>query len=287
MVRHPVDAHHGRDDRPRYRGEELRHAGLLEQVGGTDYLHALQNDTPSISAAGKYGTIVIHTARHRDLIHIAGDLAEIGYSEPDPDYLPAQIATLLQRIEGATSDDHDTIGLIDWTVETADAVELLDGVLFEGRWTSGYAAAKTGKSTWCVHLGVHLSDGIHPHDRTALAPIAVAHLDAELGRVDLGALVRNCGYEPADLVRWHATDLPPTLNTPAGAARALRTIRKLDARLIIIDGINGVVEGPEKDDTTWRPFYDLFVRPLKADRRALLTLDNTGHEAGTDPADHP
>ena len=63
--------------------DELRRAGLLEQVGGTEALHELQNATPAISNAGHYARIVQDTALLRRLIHVAGDIAELAYSEPD------------------------------------------------------------------------------------------------------------------------------------------------------------------------------------------------------------
>ncbi len=63
--------------------DELRRAGLLEQVGGTEALHALQNATPAISNAAHYARIVQDTALLRSLIHVAGDIAEIAYGGPD------------------------------------------------------------------------------------------------------------------------------------------------------------------------------------------------------------
>src|SRR5215204_6132367 len=63
--------------------DELRRAGLLEQIGGTEALHALQNATPAISNAAHYARIVQDTALLRSLIHVAGDIAEMAYGEPD------------------------------------------------------------------------------------------------------------------------------------------------------------------------------------------------------------
>ena len=63
--------------------DELRRAGLLDQVGGTEALHALQNATPAISNAAHYARIVQDTAILRRLIHVAGDIAELAYGEPD------------------------------------------------------------------------------------------------------------------------------------------------------------------------------------------------------------
>jgi replicative DNA helicase len=63
--------------------DELRRAGLLDEVGGPGALHELQNTTPSISSAGHYAKIVQETALLRQLIFAAGDIAEIAYGEPD------------------------------------------------------------------------------------------------------------------------------------------------------------------------------------------------------------
>ena len=63
--------------------EELRRNGLLEQVGGTERLHELQNATPAISNAAHYAKIVQDTAILRRLIHVASDIAEMAYGEPD------------------------------------------------------------------------------------------------------------------------------------------------------------------------------------------------------------
>ena len=63
--------------------DELRRNGLLDQIGGTEVLHALQNATPAISNAAHYARIVQDTALLRRLIHVAGDIAEMAYGEPD------------------------------------------------------------------------------------------------------------------------------------------------------------------------------------------------------------
>jgi len=63
--------------------DELRRAGLLDEVGGPEALHELQNATPAISSAGHYAKIVQETALLRQLIYAAGDIAELAYSEPD------------------------------------------------------------------------------------------------------------------------------------------------------------------------------------------------------------
>jgi replicative DNA helicase len=63
--------------------DELRRAGLLEEIGGAAFLLELQNATPAISNAGRYAKIVQDTALLRKLIGVASDIAEIAYLGPD------------------------------------------------------------------------------------------------------------------------------------------------------------------------------------------------------------
>ena len=63
--------------------DELSRLGLLEQAGGVEALHALQNATPAISNAASYAKIVQDAALLRRLILVAADISEIGYGRPD------------------------------------------------------------------------------------------------------------------------------------------------------------------------------------------------------------
>ncbi len=63
--------------------DELRRSGLLELIGGPQVLLELQNATPAISNAGRYAKIVQDTALLRRLIGVAGEVAELAFSEPD------------------------------------------------------------------------------------------------------------------------------------------------------------------------------------------------------------
>jgi len=63
--------------------DELRRNGLLEQIGGIERLNQLQNETPSVSGAEHYARIVMDTALLRRLIHTAGEITDLAFSEPD------------------------------------------------------------------------------------------------------------------------------------------------------------------------------------------------------------
>ena len=63
--------------------DELRRNGLLEEIGGAQFLLDLQNATPAISNASRYSKIVQDTAVLRRMISVAGEIAELAYQEPD------------------------------------------------------------------------------------------------------------------------------------------------------------------------------------------------------------
>src|SRR3954462_4477965 len=73
--------------------EELRRAGLDEQVGGLPELLSLEARTPATSSAARYARIVEDHALLRRLIGVAGEIAELGYD------LPGDVAMAIDRAE--------------------------------------------------------------------------------------------------------------------------------------------------------------------------------------------
>ena len=63
--------------------DELRRNGLLDEIGGAQFLLDLQNATPAISNATRYAKIVQDTAVLRRMISVASEIAELAYNEPD------------------------------------------------------------------------------------------------------------------------------------------------------------------------------------------------------------
>ncbi|MDH3944653.1 MAG: replicative DNA helicase, partial [Anaerolineae bacterium] len=61
--------------------ESLEQAGQLAEVGGTAYLTALVNNTPTSLHAEAYGRIVEQTAMRRRLIQAANKIAKVAYQE--------------------------------------------------------------------------------------------------------------------------------------------------------------------------------------------------------------
>jgi replicative DNA helicase len=115
--------------------DELRRAGLLAEVGGAETLHELQNATPAISSAGHYARIVQETALLRQLIYVAGDIAELAYSEPDDvvkalDLAESKVFNVAeQRVSDSTRTIEDLLPeVMDRLQETYDRGDIITGV---------------------------------------------------------------------------------------------------------------------------------------------------------------
>ena len=130
--------------------DELRRAGLLEEIGGSTALLEMQAATPAISNATRYARIVQDTALMRRLIGVAADIAEIGYLEPDDvskalDQAESKVFEIAeQRVTDSTAQINDVLR------EVMDDLELV--------YTRGEAV--TGVATGFTDLD-ELLTGLH------------------------------------------------------------------------------------------------------------------------------
>jgi len=174
------------------------------------------------------------------------------------------------------------------TVNHDQETEVVGGFLFAGRWTALVAPAKQGKSTVLLAIAVGLIQGVEPFTGQPVDPHNVLYLDAEMGRLDVAERIRDehaLRLSPPDpvLERFHYVDLVPALTTPQGSAAILGYVDQHDIGVVIIDGINGTVQGAEKDDTTWIPLYRDVIAHLKTRGVAVLTADNLGKDRALGP----
>ncbi len=120
--------------------EELRRAGLLDDIGGPGFLIELQAVTPAISNATRYATIVRDTAVLRRLIRVAGEIAELGYDEPDDvekvlDIAEQKVFDLAEdRVTDSTKEVREIIGLV---------VDDLERIIEQGHILTGVATGYT------------------------------------------------------------------------------------------------------------------------------------------------
>ena len=181
-------------------------------------------------------------------------------------------------------EDYHPIELIDWATIHDHGDEITPGLLMPGRWTALAAGAKAGKTTLEMFVTIEISQGRDPFDGNEIEPVTVLYIDAEMGRLDLEERIHELGHpDPLKLTNWYASDLPPRLDTIPGGNALQLAVEKLGAKVVVIDGINGTVDGAEKDDMTWRAFYDHAIFPLKRKGVAVITGDNHGKDATLGP----
>jgi len=73
--------------------EQLRRNSVLDDIGGTAALVALQSNTPAISSAARYARIVEEHALLRKLIGVSQQISEIAYD------LPTDVTEAIDRAE--------------------------------------------------------------------------------------------------------------------------------------------------------------------------------------------
>lgn len=176
----------------------------------------------------------------------------------------------------------DPLTPIDWiSIRDGDVFDVIEPGLFHpGRWINIAAGTKQGKTDLVLYAAVFHSLGVDPFDQVPTQHRCVLYLDAENGGMELwDRLHHSFGLDIAQLDSIPTVIAPPKLGTVEGAAAAFATIENYAADIVIIDGVNGVLDGAEKDDAPWRDLYENFITPAKIRGLAVCTLDNVGHEA--------
>ena len=175
--------------------DELRRAGLLDEVGGSTNLHELQNSTPSISSAAHYAKIVQDTAMLRRLIHAASDIAEIAYTEPDDvakaiDEAESKVFQIAeQRVADSTRplDEllSDAMDKLQETFDRGDTItgvptgytdldELLSGLQPSALYIVG-ARPAMGKTAFGLGIASHVAQ--HAHKPVLVFSLEMGHLE--------------------------------------------------------------------------------------------------------------
>lgn len=165
--------------------ETLTRTKLLDAVGGAATLGQMMADVPSTTSAGRYARIVRDLASHRQLIAVAGEIAEMGYN-PAGNFGTAldRAEQLLYEIGDKTSLDGNAEKLADVLTAWVEAVDrrqqegpqgtptglieldaLLGGGLRPGQLYTVAARPAMGKSLFGVQVSHHAA---HFHDVPSL-----------------------------------------------------------------------------------------------------------------------
>ena len=106
--------------------EELKRAGIADEVGGPLFVRDLSEQVPTPAGAAHYARIVAQAALLRRLIDAAADIMQLGYSSPEDPETVADEAE--QRIyEVARREDRDQVAqvrdLIDEAMMTLESIQ--------------------------------------------------------------------------------------------------------------------------------------------------------------------
>ena len=117
--------------------EELRRAGMLDSMGGKGAILRIQAAVPASANAGHYAKIVTDLALLRRLIGVAGEIAEMGYENPDdvPDTLDRAEALVFEVAERQVTDS-----LVDLRSSLQDALDHLEAMYGREGALTGYAS---------------------------------------------------------------------------------------------------------------------------------------------------
>jgi hypothetical protein len=207
---------------------------------------------------------------------VAGDQL---VDDDDLTWLPEPAAT----DPNPTPVDDYLLDIIDFSRLHEPSNDIVDGVITPGRWTAFVAPAKQGKTTFIMNMAVNCSVGIDPFTGATQPPVRVLYLDCEMGRLDLEERIFDLGFEATELTHFYAIDIVPLMDTPDGAHRVITTATHYQCDIVVIDGLNGGLQGEENDSTALRNFFHYTVQPLKTRGIAIVTGDNTGKDVTKGP----
>ena len=172
--------------------------------------------------------------------------------------------------------------LIDWSTINDRPDALIDGLIFPGRWTAIYSEPKQGKSTLLLGLSLAAARGHDPIIKIDRDPVSVLYCDGEMGRFDLAERLEDFGYQPehlhTELPGWHAIDLPLKLGKDETASQLITLVNELDIRLVVLDGLNGFLEGEENSSGPILELFEATIQPLKKLNVAIVSGDNSGKD---------
>lgn len=163
--------------------EELRRSGLLDEVGGGEFLLELQNATPAVSNATRYAKTVVDTAQLRQLIFIAVDLSEDAYNEKDIADTVSEAKAKLDVLEIRGGVRVDVIQGRDFVQAEAEPHDWVQPYIMERDdrlLLTGGEGSK--KSLLMLQLAVMTACGQHWWSRVPVPAKRALMLDLEIGR---------------------------------------------------------------------------------------------------------
>lgn len=257
----------------------LQRADLLEAVGGPSVLISLQASTPAIGNAARYARIVKDHALLRQLIGVAGEIAETGYG------MPNDVAEAVGTAIGLVADLSGSVA--EATDSSWDAVEL--GPILRGENPSAEATMLRRTDGQCLlYPGkIHAFNGESESLKSWLALWAcveriqagenVLYVDFEAGPVDITGRLVELGLSVAEIEDHFFYVQPDEPLDPGARLRTVGMARDIGATLCVIDGLaeilalSGWDENSPGDIAT---FYGMLPKPLARTGAAVINIDH-------------
>lgn len=260
-------------------GAQLERQGSLDDVKGREYLHYLTERLPTAANVRQYCAIVIERAGQRRKLHAQERLRnaiECGDADAEGIAL-AQLSSAFQRDSHGVSrlPIYRAPDLSEMVVEQPLAV--LPGYVYQGAITLFVAKAKTGKTTFLLHLAAALLNSREFLSRATLRlPVFIY---TEEGRETMVTAMRRAGvHREKDLHLLFKQDARGRgLEEVLGALRAEAGRRAQgSACLLILDTISGL-SGAVNDDENNSGFAQRVVDAVRPFTEAGWAVVLTQH----------
>lgn len=257
----------------------LGRQGLLDSVGGSAALVALQSGTPATTSAARYCSIVHDHATLRRLVGSGAEIAELAYSLPEDAHSAVERAReLLDTVSAnngartySTLEIADVGALLDSDLEASEA-ELLtrtDGrrLLYAGKMHFLQGEPSSGKSWVALYAALEI----------LILGGSVAYIDFEDTSREIVTRMLQIGADPAAVRSRFSYIQPMGALGPTEKAELDRHLAALNPDLVVIDGVAEALarEGLREDlATDVIPWIEKLPRPLARAGAAVVMIDH-------------
>jgi hypothetical protein len=217
--------------------DKLDELGLLEGVGGKERIREIASLAPATTNAGHHARIVREMATLRGLTFVGESIQRLGMDRPGPTAeLVARAQALVSDFAANTAGAVGTLKLRRLDSVTPRQVRwLVPGMIPLRALTLLAGVGGLGKSTWTMAIAANLSTQEEPADTII---VSLEDPAAEVIRPRLEA----AGANLAHVHELYVDGELDTLQLPGDIDQLERLVRRVSAKLIIIDPIVAAIE---------------------------------------------
>lgn len=159
--------------------EQLRHAGMLEMVGGRSAVLAIQAGTPASGNAVHYAEVVARAGACRRALTVSADVRDRAMAG-DLEGVESVLEGAEERLAAPLGMVEPGVDLTEVLAREAEPTEwLIPDCLGRRERVMITGEEGRGKSTLIRQLGIQVACGVHPWRITAIDRVRVLHVDME------------------------------------------------------------------------------------------------------------